>query len=130
MNNHEIRHIGSLSQLRQQLPPRLVPPLGAVDVQPAACQRRESTGREGAEEMNYNLFQLIDALSDITEVVQSGWTGDIYLDKDTADRFNNGCPVTFRHENLHYALGKMVEGWTRVETENGGVVTFTRGERP
>lgn len=65
-------------------------------------------------------------LSFITEVVQSGWTDDIYLDDDLAAIINNGDVLVWRGLPLHEALLALVEGWEREETEDGGVVTYRR----
>ena len=65
-------------------------------------------------------------LSRITEVTQSGWTGDIYLDYDEAVKINGGDVLVWRGLPLHEALLTLVEGWERVETEDGGVVTYRR----
>jgi len=65
-------------------------------------------------------------LSTITGVAQSGWNGDIYLDSKDALALGIGAPVTMRGEALHAELTNLIASWDCEETEDGGVLVYTK----
>lgn len=71
-------------------------------------------------------------LSKLTEITQSGWTMDFYLDNDLAAEWNNGsnlvCDGWRDDQKLYNALTELVSTWQRTETEDGGVITYTKPE--
>lgn len=65
-------------------------------------------------------------LSHLTEVVKSGWTGDMFLDMKEALAIGFDSYVTFAGEDLHAQLLTLLEGWDCEETEDGGVLVYRK----
>ena len=72
-------------------------------------------------------------LSTLTEVGQSGWTMDYYLSLEEMNTLGHDsvlvCDGWPSDQALYDALTALVATWQRTETEDGGVITYTKGER-
>ena len=69
-------------------------------------------------------------LSKLTEITQSGWTGDFYLPKDVMQANGIYNPLVCEDYDsdvaLYAMLTELVSGWTRDESEDGGVIIYTK----
>lgn len=75
--------------------------------------------REASGVSNYDL-------SHITEVVKSGWTGDIYVSNDDMLSIPFDSNVTFAGEDLYTKIMALIADWDCEETEDGGVLVYTK----